>query len=111
MQDAHDDDLGVSDAVVDHVALVKMRPQTRLDEVAAWADPGVMEKRLEPCLNLVNETCRRVRIILGDEGPNLGKVAFGLLGYAQCQRFFDLSCPFRMIFSASKACTRPSVIS
>jgi hypothetical protein len=111
MHHSHDDQFSIGNPVVNHVAFVEMRPQTRLDEVAARAYLGVVQKRLEPVLYLMNEARCRVRRVYGDESPNLSEVVFRRFGYVEGKRSFDIFCPLRMILSASKALARPPAIS
>lgn len=88
-----------------------MRPQTGLNEIPLGADFRGVEQRLEPFLDLMNEPRCSGGVIFGDECPDIGEVVFGLFGYVEGERSSNFLCPLRMIFSASKAPTRPSAIS
>ena len=111
VHNAHNDQFGIGDTVVNHVALVKMRPQARLNEITSRAYLWIMEKRHEPLFNFMDKSGCRIRRVCGDERPNLGKIIFRRFGYVEGERSFNVFCPFLMILLASKAPDRPSAIS
>lgn len=82
MHDMHNNQLCLGEGVVDRVVIVKMHAQAWGEFVAAWADLGMMQKRLKSLRNLIDESRCTLGGIFGDIGPNLCQIVLGPAGYS-----------------------------
>ena len=71
-----------------------MDTQAGVQMIAGGAEFRMGKKRLEAFAELVHKRARRLRIVGGDEGPYLGEIVFGLVGYAEGSRPGNLRAPF-----------------
>ena len=71
-----------------------MDTQARGQVIAGEAELGMGKERLEAFAELVHKRARRLGIVGGDEGPDLGKIVFGLVRYAEGSRPANLRAPF-----------------
>jgi hypothetical protein len=80
VHDAHDDDFGVGEAVVQRVVAVEVDTEARGQSIPTRPDFRMIQDGLEARLDLPDQLrCRRA-IIGGDEAPDLDQILFGALG-------------------------------
>ena len=80
VQDPDDDDFSVGIAVIKSVVPEKMDAQAGSQVIPGGADLGMGKQRRETLAKLAHKRVRRLRIVGGDEGPDLGEILFGLVG-------------------------------
>jgi hypothetical protein len=80
VHDAHDDDFGVGEAVVQRVVAMEVYAQACGQLILTWSDLRMVLDGLEARLDLPNQLrCRRA-VVTGDEAPDLDQILFGALG-------------------------------
>jgi len=71
VHDAHDDDFGIGEAVVQRVVAVEVDAEARGQSIPPWSDLRMALDGLEARLDLPDQLrCRRA-VIGGDEAPDL----------------------------------------
>jgi hypothetical protein len=103
VDDPHNDQLGVREAVIDRVIAVKMDVKPLGEVVTVWPKRRMVAQRLKPLLDLVHEQGRSLGRVCRDESPDIGKVFFCLIGYAEGERSANFFLPRSIMRSASKS--------
>jgi hypothetical protein len=112
VHDAHDDDFGVGEAVVQRVVAMEVDAQACGQSIPTWSNLRMVLDGLEARLNLPDQLRCRCTVVGGDEAPDFDQVLFGALGQSElAARRCNRSSPRRMIRSASKSRTRPASMS
>jgi hypothetical protein len=112
VHDAHDDDFGIGEAVVQRVVAMEVHAQAFGQLIPRWSDLRMVLDGLEARLDLPDQLrCRRA-VVGSDEAPDLDQILLGALGQSElAARRCNRSSPRRMMRSASKSRTRPASMS
>lgn len=111
MDNADDNDLNVGKPVIERIITVEMRAQPLTEMIAAGTDLRIGEQGLETILDLPDKARRRIWIVLRNEGPDIGKILFCGLRYAEGSELCNCCFPLLIIRSTSKSLTRPASMS
>jgi hypothetical protein len=83
VQDAHDDNLVVSEDVIDPVIALKYDAQAGRKLLAGRPQHGECDQARTRCIDLVEQPRCCGFGLIGDVGPNLRKIGFRRFGYAE----------------------------
>ena len=107
----NNDDLGIREAIIQHVITVEVRPQTLGYMISTWADLRMGQKSGKTLFNLADKLRGSSAIIPCDETPEIDQILFCALSYAEGSVSCNCCSPFLMMRSGSKSCTRPASMS
>ena len=102
MNDAHNDEFDVR-VQVHGIITIEMYPQPRGQAVPSGSHQGRITKRLKYCLKACHKSRGVLGGVFGDEGPNIGEVVFGGIGYSQGSEAANRCLPLRAMRVASKS--------